>query len=165
MKNNPGWILERVRRYVPPPTELYHRVKTVFDAYEQARDATTGNLLCTEAVKNEMRTVLNQIESGVVSDPPGISLYRFVRLDKNRLAIYRSCRGTNSTESMHSNLMSHFGSFNVSPRFANCLLREFRHRYNIGLARLHRPGTIHFGHVDTWIIDQLQTLEQKLKVQ
>jgi hypothetical protein len=59
---------------------------------------------------------------------------------------------------MHSNLMSHFSGFNASPRYADCFLAEFRHRFNNSLGRLNVPGTIDFGHHDPWLINTLQEL-------
>jgi hypothetical protein len=54
--------------------------------------------------------------------------------------------------------MSHFSSFNISPRFADCLLREFRHRFNMNLSRLHRPESVDFGHYNHWIVEEIQSL-------
>jgi hypothetical protein len=67
---NPDWILERVKRAVPPPDILLTIVTELFDTY--------GNIICSKS-KNKLFD--NQawkkasIKQGHLSDPIGISLY------------------------------------------------------------------------------------------
>ena len=159
---NSDWILKRVKRFVPPPQELYRRVSLIFDFYCDQPDATTGAHLFSNTAKQEAEKFLQKILTGCLSDPPGESLYFRIKYDKNGLPIYRCCRGTNSTESMHSNIMVHFSAFNCSPRFIDVFLADFRQVHNLNVQRLNIPGSLNFVHYDTWLIDKLQYLSRKL---
>jgi hypothetical protein len=111
------WVTQRVRRYVPLPQELLQRVSQVFEFYEDKLDDNLGIPLFNSRAKKEAAGILSTISNGLLSDIPGMSLYFFVRYDKNRLPLYRCVRGTNSCESMHSNIY-----FNMNINFLKMMM-------------------------------------------
>lgn len=70
------FIFSRVRRYIPPPEELYPNVKLVFDKYVNVLCSRTGlPFFDNEAVATSQR-ILEEIKQGNVSDiVGGPSLY------------------------------------------------------------------------------------------
>ena len=51
-----------------------------------------------------------------------------------------------------------FGSWALGAELADCILAEFRHRWNIRASQKHRLGYPNVGHYDTWLEDKLQEL-------
>lgn len=121
-----SYVHRRVRRYIPPPETLYIRVVQVLTAFGPLKDAKTGQPLFNDAAWNKAKNVLEHVRHGYYSDPPGIQLYYVQSRDKDGLLLYRCCRGTNDVEGgMHRNMISKFGSYNVSAHLAVHLLRDY----------------------------------------
>jgi hypothetical protein len=118
------WILTRVRRYVPPPEILFSRVAAVVKTYGPLKDATTGQPLFNDKAWDVTKNILEHIRNGYYSDPPDVPLYFEIGQDKDGLALYRCCHGTNDVEGgVHQNLIRRFTSFNVSAcRAVNMIL-------------------------------------------
>ena len=70
-------------------------------------------------------------------------------------------RGTSDTECAHKQIVTAFGSWIAGVELSDQLLREWRHRYNHRIAERRRLGFPRFGHVDTWLIDELQLLIER----
>jgi hypothetical protein len=162
LKYKSDWIHQRVRRIVPPAGELYNRVKKVFDFYETVQDAASGMDLFNEKAKKESKLILDAILDNYLSDPVGVSLYSFEGYDSHRLPLYKCVRGTNATESIHSNLISHFSAFNCTPVYADSILAMCRHRHNFTVGRMHRRDAEKFKHFDVWVINELHSLSRKV---
>ncbi|KAJ7712869.1 hypothetical protein B0H14DRAFT_3523704 [Mycena olivaceomarginata] len=92
-------------------TVLLKRLETVFKAYEDIECSTKegrGPLFSDDA--KEM-VLLDTVRKRYLSDPPGIPLYYFMGKDRDGLNIYRTIRGTNSTEGgFHMVVRRIFGS-------------------------------------------------------
>jgi hypothetical protein len=68
---------------------------------------------------------------GLLSDPPGISLYFLMGHDRDGLPLYRTIRGTSSTEGgVHMAIRRVFGSLQASPELAEALLLNWILRHN-----------------------------------
>lgn len=134
-RRNSSWLWQRIRRYIPDKEYLYAVLVELFEAW--------GNLLCSKldsplfnkTTWRKVNGVLESVANGWVSDPPGISLYVRLRVDKPGLSVYRCIRGTNSVEGgVHMVLMRIFGSLNASVELADCVLADFRYRHNIDVS-------------------------------
>jgi hypothetical protein len=73
------------------------------------------NALCWK----ESKSMLQLVEEGYLSDPPGVQLYVKIGEDKDGLVLYRCFRGTNTVEGgVHQNMIKSFGSYNAGPELA-----------------------------------------------
>jgi hypothetical protein len=134
--SDPEFIFTRVKRYIPPPEELYPNVKLVFDKYSNGLCSRTGlPLFDNEAVAMSQR-ILEEIRQGNVSDiVGGPSLYTEIGEDKNGLMKYRCSRGTSSVEgSVHFNIIRKFASYNAGPRLTDAVLSDYRLYHNISVS-------------------------------
>ncbi|CEP15769.1 hypothetical protein [Parasitella parasitica] len=132
MQKKSRWVLKRMRRHVPPPDELHASVKALFDIYEDSKCAVSEFSLFDRRCKAVAPSVLDSIKRGHISDPPGISWYYLLYIDKLGFPVYRCTRGTNSIEGgVHQNIVRKFASFNASPALTDCALADYRLRHNI----------------------------------
>lgn len=116
------YVVLRVRRHIPPPQQLYHRVKAVFDFFADQEDSEKHQPLFNKEAKKKAKLVLEAILRGELSDPPGAEWYvrktnqrGEVMVDRDGLWLYRCFRGTNLTESMHQSLTTAFGHTRAGP--------------------------------------------------
>lgn len=132
----PDYLLERVRRYIPPPQELYKSVSFVFEKYGNALCVSSGRPLFTPDNWQCADRILEEIRLGHVSDlKNGPALYVEKGLDKNGLMRYHCIRGTNSVEgAVHMNIVRKFSSYNAGPRLANSVLADYRLYHNIDVS-------------------------------
>ena len=139
LREHPAWLLQRVRRFVPPPQELYERVYQVFSTYGPLKDAKRGSLtLFNDQIWDIAKSILDNIRCGFYSDPPGIPLYYTCGRDKHGLMRYRCVRGTNGIEGgVHQNIRRWFGVFNAGPAFAVELLRDYALHHNLRVGDHH----------------------------
>ncbi|KAG2223600.1 hypothetical protein INT45_001682 [Circinella minor] len=159
MDQNPTWVLRRVKRVIPPGKDLYPVVKKVFDTYGYLRCAKTGRPLFDDEAWRQSENVLNTIQLGHVSDPPGISFYFEIGKDKNNLPLYRCSRGTNSLEGgLHQNIICKFMSFGASPELADGVMADYRLRHNIDVGSFNRYGRVHKGHYELWLTQHILDL-------
>ncbi|CEP09132.1 hypothetical protein, partial, partial [Parasitella parasitica] len=120
---NPTWILERVKRVVPPPDVLLPIVEKLFDTFGNLRCSKSGNKLFDKHAWKKAENIKKSIRLGHLSDPVGVPLYFRVKEDKFGLTIYRCVRGTNSVEGgIHTNIIRKFGFYNASPDLTECAL-------------------------------------------
>lgn len=75
---------------VPPPEQLYPLVKEVYILFGPLVSAKTKKPLFNSHVLEDAGNVLKTIQAGLLSDPPGISLYFQMGVDKKHgnLPIY-----------------------------------------------------------------------------
>jgi hypothetical protein len=151
---NSEWVWQRVKRFVPPPETLAPRVLEVIQKFGPLQDAVTGQPLFNNTSWEAARTVLENIQQGYYSDPPGFQLYSTRGEDTDGLTLYRCVRGTNNVEGgVHRNIIKRFGSYNASARFSTNLLRDYNVCRNLkvcqyrdvaavvcALTELHRQG-------------------------
>ncbi|KAI7893695.1 uncharacterized protein EV154DRAFT_581873 [Mucor mucedo] len=164
MVKNSDWVLKRVRRYVPSPSELYPVVKKLFEVYGNAICSVSGNKLFDKKAWKVSNMVLEAIRLGHVSDPPGVSWYYRMSKDQNGLQVYRCVRGTNSVEGgVHQNIIRKFSSFNASPALTDCVLADYRLRHNITVGSKNRYGVIHKTHFSPWINQAINFLRAEMK--
>jgi hypothetical protein len=132
VRNHPSWLYQRVRRFVPPPNELFARVSKVYAVYGPLKDAKTSLPLFNDKAWELSKNALENIRRGYYSDPPNIQLYFTCGKDKYGLMRYRCCRGTNGIEGgVHQNIIRWFGTFNAAPDFAVALLRDYVLYHNL----------------------------------
>jgi hypothetical protein len=133
--SSPEWTRTRCRHTIPPPHILYPLIRKVFLTYGPIQDRKSKQRLFSgdnqwHAAKN----ILDLIRKGFVSDPPGISLYTQIGVDKKAggLPIYRCARGTNATEGgVHTHIRSRLPKFGVSIRHVQASLLDFTLRHNL----------------------------------
>ena len=152
LQEHPVWIKRRVKRFVPPPEELFERVHRVFSAYGPGKDARPNSkpLFNTETWK-VATNILENIRRGFYSDPPGIPLYHTQGKDKHDLMCYRCIRGTNGVEGgVHQNVIRGFGAFNAGPDFAVELLRDYALHHNLKVSVAHSVTFHPDKNADMW---------------
>jgi len=96
---------------------------------------------------------------GLISDPPGYSLYYNMGVDKDGLPYYRCIRGTNSVEGgIHMPIRRTFGSLRASPELTDALLCNIRHHRNATVGCFNRTGKHFNTHFDDWTRDEIVEL-------
>ena len=161
---NFAYFRERVPRVVPPPSVHYPRVRAVFELFGPLCDAETGKPLFNEAAWKKAKGVLSEILAGNAADG-SFSFYTQKlnsrgqpAVDADGLALFLCNRGTNDVENVHKQLVTTWGTWCVGIELTDCLLREWRHRFNQRVSERRRLGYPKIGHYDTWLIDKLQLL-------
>jgi hypothetical protein len=132
---NPDFLFERVRRYIPPADQLLPIVKLLFEKYGPSKCSRTGlPLFDKEAYKTADR-ILSYIELGHISDVVGgPSLYTEKGVDRHGLMRYHCVRGTNSVEgSVHMNIVRKF-AYNAGPRLTDMVLTDYRLCHNLDVS-------------------------------
>ena len=162
------YFRQRVPRVVPPPRQLYTRVRAVYATFGYEKDAESKQPLFNATAWEKASNVLKEILAGYASDPPGVSFYH-QRLDahgrpafdEHGLPLYDCSRGTNDTECVHKQIVTTFGTWCTGIEMSDALLAEFRHRYNQRCSERRRAGFPRLGHYDTWLVDKLQELVER----
>jgi hypothetical protein len=127
-------LYRRIRRYIPPSHILYARLKALFEAYKDMvcsiGKGRKRRFFSPQAWEMAQR-LLDLALRGLLSDPPGISLYFLMGHDRDGLPLYRTIRGTSSTEGgVHMAIRRVFGSLQASPELAEALLLNWILRHN-----------------------------------
>jgi hypothetical protein len=125
----------------------------------------TDKPLFNETSWKKANNVLVEILQGYASDVPG-ELYYQLRLDKSGevvrnhlgLPMINCCCGTSDVEAVHIQLHVVFRNWEMGVEMLDCLLAEFRQRYNYSISEQNIPGFPQIGHFDTWLIDLVQNL-------
>jgi hypothetical protein len=78
--------------------------------------------------------------------------------DSNGIALLDCNRGTSDTEGCHKNIVTAFGTWCTGVQMSDCLLSEFRHRFNQSVSEHRRTNYPILGHSDTWLVDLAQRL-------
>jgi len=167
-KHKQSFFQSRIKRYIPPPKELYARVRAVYEEFGNLRDSKGGAPLFNDSAWKKAKGVLEDISKGYVSDPPDKNYY-FYKLDKNGdiardrrgLFLYTCTRGTNAVENVHKQLVTIFKNWSCGVELTDCLLMNFRHRFNQRASERHRTNFPQIGHYDTWLVDEIQRLNIK----
>lgn len=131
-EKKPRWVLRRCKRQIAPPEILYPRVAAVLKKFGPLKDAKTSEPLFNEARWGIANSVLDLVERGLVSDPPGVALYSSLKRDKDNFPLYRCFRGTNATEGgVHTHLRPHLPSSGASLEHVEAALLDFVLRHNL----------------------------------
>lgn len=131
---NLKWLWQHFRCIIPPPSTLYPLVEEVFWTYGPLKDATTHQPFFNCQAWDKSKQILDLICQGFVSDPPGISLYTPIGMNKaaGNLKIYFCSCGTNFTEGgVHTHLRSHLPSSGAGIRHINACLPDFMLHHNL----------------------------------
>jgi hypothetical protein len=83
---DPKFIFDCLRRYIPPPNELFPMVKLIFDKYKNGLCSRTGLPLFDNKAIATLNRILEEIRKGNVSDVvSGPVLYTEIGEDHNGL--------------------------------------------------------------------------------
>ena len=137
--SSPQWIRERCKHIIPAPKKLWHLVSRVFRTYGPLIDPKTKKPLFTTDNWKTAKHVLDLIQNGYLSDPPGIPLYTVFGLDKKSggLPLYRCARGTNATEGgVHKHIRARLPKCGASLRHVNAALHDFFLYHNLVVSLL-----------------------------
>ncbi|KAG6818637.1 hypothetical protein H0H93_003273 [Arthromyces matolae] len=162
MRYNPSWLWRHCRRTIPPPEIIYPLVHDVFMTWGPLKDAKTHKPLFDGKAWKKAKEILELIRCGFVSDPPGVSLFYILGLDKhaNGLPIYRCVRGTNFVEGgVHTHLRNMLPSRNTSVRHMIICLLDFILRHNLLVGTYNSTGKKYCGHDYIWLLNEIQELE------
>ncbi|KAJ6473082.1 hypothetical protein C8R45DRAFT_776206, partial [Mycena sanguinolenta] len=162
LRFHPTWVWRHCRRTIPPPEVLYPLVHEVFMTYGPLKDAKTGLPLFNSAAWRISKNILELIQNGYVSDPPGVQLYYCLGFDAKAdgLPIYRCVRGTNMVEGgVHTHLLSKLPSRGASVRHMICCLLDFVLRHNLHVGHFNSTGKKYIGHDSIWLVNDIQELE------
>lgn len=150
---SPKTLWKHCRRIIPPPELLYPLVRQVFDTFGPLKDAHSGLNLFNNSAWHASKNILSLIHDGYLSDPPGVSLYTQIGLNKafGGLPVYRCLRGTNQTEGgVHTQLRPRLPTSGASIRHVNACLLDFILRHNLlvslgiffSTAHTHSPASL-----------------------
>ncbi|KAJ7591861.1 hypothetical protein C8J56DRAFT_780924 [Mycena floridula] len=157
-------INKRIRRHIPPPEKLVPGLKTLFESWKDVRCSVkprSGPLFSTQARK-QADQLIKVAELGLISDPPDVQMYYRRGVDKDKLVIYRTIRGTSSVEgAVHMPMRRTMGSMHASPELTDSLLTNVRHRRNQTVGYFNRTGQKYYGHFDFWIYDEISELSMQ----
>jgi hypothetical protein len=161
MHSNPDALHRRVRRLCPPPNILVPQLQALISSWQDVKcslDPSRGVLFSTTARK-AAEGILLVAKLGLISDPPGYSLYYKMGVDRDGLPYYRCICGTNSVEGgIHMPIRRTFGSLRASPELTDALLCNIRHRRNATVGCFNRTGKHFNTHFDDWIRDEIVEL-------
>lgn len=143
----------RIRRYIPPPSILVKRLKTLFNAYRDivcsiqrqtkqskrfTQERPVPAVFFSKSAREEAESLLETARCGFLSDPPDIPLFYKMGRDKDGLTIYRTIRGTSSVEGgVHMTIRRVFGSLQASPELSESLLINWIGRHNRKVITFH----------------------------
>ena len=82
----------------PPPEILVAWIHAVIQMYGPLKDAITSAPLFNDESWDKAKDVVENIQMGFYSDPPGINLYMIQLQDKHRLFVYHCVCCTNNVE-------------------------------------------------------------------
>ncbi|KAF5382657.1 hypothetical protein D9615_003030 [Tricholomella constricta] len=136
--------------YCPAPEKLVPDLKLLFEGWANVKcsiDPKHGALF-SDAAKKQAAGIVRVAELGLLSDPPGFSLYRKIGTDPDGLTVYRCLRGTNSIEG----------------ELADAALANIRHRRNTTVGWFNRTGKRYRGHFDNWRTDEIVELAAELNI-
>ncbi|KAL7491648.1 hypothetical protein ACHAWT_002097 [Skeletonema menzelii] len=165
MYYNARFFRECVERIVPPPKILYYRLRAVFVLFGEMVDSKTKQPLFNDKAWKKAKSVLRDAREGLFSDPPDVEFYSLklgpngeAMKNKYGLEKLECMRGTPRVEACHKHLHVTFRNWHVGIEMSNCLLGEFRHRYNHNVSQRRRFGYPKIPHYNLWMIDQIQNL-------
>jgi hypothetical protein len=157
------FFIQCVPRVVLPPSQLYWRVRNAFLMFGYKED--DGKPLFNDRAWKKANNVLKEILAGYASDPPGLTMYLRKLTEKGKektnvygLPVFFCLRGTGLTESHHKQFLQSVGIWQMGIELADAIRQEHRHRYNHRMAERRRAGFPRFGHYDTWLIDEIQSI-------
>ncbi len=98
-QSSPKILWKHCHRIIPPPELLYPLVHQIFDTFGPLQDTQSKQPLFNKATWHTSKNILALIQDGYLSDPPGVSLYTQIRINKafGGLPVYWCSRGTNQT--------------------------------------------------------------------
>lgn len=124
----------RIRRYIPRREVLVKRLQLLFEGYRDIKCTVLkgrAQYFFSKEAREMSERLLETARKGFLSDPPGISLYYRMGVDKDGLILYRTIRGTNSVEGgVHMAVRRVFGSLQASPELSESLLINWIGRRN-----------------------------------
>lgn len=164
-----SYIAQRVRRKVPPPDILHHRLKAVYNFFKDKEDSRTKCPLFNDRARAKFESVLELAKNGFLSDPPGLLMYvpktdinGKIMIDKDGLTLYRSLRGTSNLESLHQYLTTSFGHTTSGPWYSDALLTILRHQYNWRMSLRNRPHFPKCKHYHELLIDRINEIYEQI---
>ena len=133
LQSKPSFIKRHCKFVVPLPEQLYVIVSGLFNVYGPLKDAQTGVPLFSAQTWKVVKSVLELIKAGCVSDPPGVPLYYVIGIaSSSGLPIYRCWRGTNFTEGgVHHPIRHSLPISGVSVRHTVNRLKDFIFHHNM----------------------------------
>ncbi|KAJ6612423.1 hypothetical protein B0H10DRAFT_2223152 [Mycena sp. CBHHK59/15] len=159
LRSSSPWLWRHCKRIIPPPEELYPLVAAVFETFGHLKDAKSGLPLFNSSAWAVAKNILELIQKGFLSDPPGIPLYYKLNVDKFGLDLYRCIRGSNYPEGgVHRHLLSHLPMSGAGIRHANASLKDFICRHNLVVGTYNSTGKRYAGHYSIWLTNELQEL-------
>ena len=160
------YLWRLVRRTIPPPEQLYELLAGVFKTYGSLKDAATGQPLFSASAWKSAKNLLKTVQMGYLSDPPGISLYYTVGVDRKvgGLPVWRCCRGTNFVEGgVHHSIRDCFPPSGITARHAVNRLNFFMLKHNLFVGTPNRTGKRWNGHCEIWEYNHLQQITEKTR--
>ena len=127
------WVSQHCKHITPSPEKLYPLVSCVFHTYGPMIDPVSKKPLFSLDNWKTAKNVLDLIQNGYVSDPPGIALYTMIGLDNKNggLPRYRCSRGTNATEGgVHKHIRERLPKCGTSLRHMQATLYDFVLHHN-----------------------------------
>jgi hypothetical protein len=91
LRTRAKWLWHHCKWSIPPPEQLYPLVERVFRTYGALKDAQSGLPLFNSAAWTVSKNILDLVQKGFLSDPPGVALYYQIGVDTKfgGLPLYR----------------------------------------------------------------------------
>jgi hypothetical protein len=124
-------VRKSVRRYVPEPSELVHRVNAVINLFGDAKDHKSGQSLFTKKTWDEVKKAMVHIEKGCLSDRHGDEMYYISGTRPDGSLLYKTFRGTSMIEGYHRTVRLFCNFYNATPYLAVAILRILNFRHNV----------------------------------
>ena len=125
----------------------YLRVRAVFEKMGNMTDSSTGKPLFNTTARKKANNVLKEILEGNAANLPGVEYYTQrldskgqPKVDRHGRALLDCERGTNRTEAAHKQIVTTFGTWSAGVHMSDCLMREWRHRFNQHVSERRRLG-------------------------
>jgi hypothetical protein len=87
---------------------------------------------------------------------------RQVGVDKDRLTLWRTARGSSSNEGFHNHIHEDLNAENCGLEFVHLLLHAFIDRWNRAAAVRHIPGTVDYKHYNLQYKEETNTIFMEL---
>ena len=157
-----SYFAKHVRRWIPPPDELFTRIEAVFQFFASLKFPAAEVPLISEKARevhaNQMQHVLN----GCLSDVPGLSMCHVIGFNSYGMPKYRCERGSSQLEGYHVHLRECIRARHLSPELADAILQEFNFRWNANAASKNLYGH-DYGHYRHELVEELWDLVQEYK--
>ena len=150
----------RCRFTRPPPADIMKALLPTVKFFSVLKDPETGMDFFGPGWRQKLRTCVDSILKGYLSDAPHLSMYTCVRVVDAEFGVYkwRCHRGSSGLEGYHQHFRIFYPSVSLcmGPRLFELRLTSFNYRWNVNRSRQYGMFCEEFQkacHYDLYLID------------